>query len=358
LFLIKPFLIAKFDCIYTAYCWIHGGKKLTHIDSEGKEDVTENFANAWDCRANVQDDESNTLYYQWVAFMLAINALLFKIPHVIWKFIEGGIMKKLHGGKDARSALLEDEPMEKYLKSHETSFNKLSKGQKSIKYYAKFQFCQVLNLVMWAFNWWITNQFLNGLFNSYGLKVVAYLNNPIGHNPMCNAFPTVVGCAMPIGETGGGKITDKHGLCILSQNIVNEKIYLFLWFWFVFIFVAWAIQFIFEMAILAMKQFRSWLIEQQSGSFEDDGEMKKFVESCNLGDWFLLYQIGKNTNDEFFHKLIKNLTVAAAAAATAAAAAAADVVEESAPLIIIDPGNGIELRQRNQTGQSSQNDDS
>merc|ERR1712008_561221 len=103
--------------------------------------------------------------------------------------------------------------------------------------------------------------------------------------------------------------------------------------------------------------------EQQSGSFEDDGEMKKFVESHGLGDWFLLYQIGKNTNDEFFHKLIENLTAAAAATAAAsvaaaAAAVAADVVEESAPLIIIDSGNGIELRQRNQTGQSSQNDDS
>merc|ERR1711956_22427 len=110
------------------------------------------------------------------------------------------------------------------------------------------------------------------------------------------------------------------------------------------------------------------------GSFEDDGEMKKFVESCNLGDWFLLYQIGKNTNDEFFHKLIENLTAAAAAtaataaaaaaaaaapaAAAAAPAAAADVVEESALLIDIESGNGIPLRQRNQTGQSSQNDDS
>ena len=101
-------------------------------------------------------------------------------------------MKKLHGGKDARSALLEDEPMEKYLKFHETSFNKLSEGQKSIKYYAKFQFCQVLNLVILSFNWFITNQFLNRLFTSYGSEVVAYLNNPIGHNPMCNAFPTVV----------------------------------------------------------------------------------------------------------------------------------------------------------------------
>ena len=139
---------------------------------------------------------------------------------------------------------------------------------------------------------------------------------------------------MPTGETGG-KVTEKHGICILSQNIVNEKIYLFLWFWFVFMFVAWSIQFIFEIAILAMKQFRSWLIEQQSGSFKDNGEMKIFVENCNLGDWFLLYQIGKNTNDEFFHKLIKNLS-------------RGDTVGDSAPLITIDSGNGMELKHRNQ----------
>ena len=139
---------------------------------------------------------------------------------------------------------------------------------------------------------------------------------------------------------GTGDGTAKiNGLCLLSQNIINEKIYLFLWFWFVFMFVAWAIQFIFEIAILAMKQFRSWLIEQQSGSFNDDGEMKRFVENCNLGDWFLLYQIGKNTNDEFFHKLIKNLSNA-------------DIprnsVGDSAPLITIESGNGMELKHRNQ----------
>jgi hypothetical protein len=137
-------------------------------------------------------------------------------------------------------------------------------------------------------------------------------------------------------ETAGTP-TDKHGICILSQNVVNEKIYLFLWFWFVFMFVAWSIQFIFEIAILAMKQFRSWLIELQSGSFDNNGDMKKFVEDCNLGDWFILYQIGKNTNDEFFYKLIKNLSNPKG-----------DDVKDTAPLIVVDSGNGMELKHRNQ----------
>ena len=86
-----------------------------------------------------------------------------------------------------------------------------------------------------------------------------------------------------------------------------------------------------------MKQFRSWLIELQSGSFDNNGDMKKFVEDCNLGDWFILYQIGKNTNDEFFYKLIKNLSNPKG-----------DDVKDTAPLIVVDSGNGMELKHRNQ----------
>ena len=37
--------------------------------------------------------------------------------------------------------------------------------------------------------------------------------------------------------------------------------------------------------------------------------MNSFILNCNIGNWFLLYQIGKNTNSEFFYKFIKKLSM-------------------------------------------------
>ena len=100
-----------------------------------------------------------------------------------------------------------------------------------------------------------------------------------------------------------------------------------------------------------MGAFRSWLMEQQFGG-TDDQQMKDFVQNLGIGDWFVLHQIGKNTNEEFFYKLIQNLS-----------GSKANDVEENAPLmptltdVAIDSGNGMELRDRG-TRQSSQNDNS
>ena len=51
---------------------------------------------------------------------------------------------------------------------------------------------------------------------------------------MCRAFPTEVSCDFPsVGAAGGSQTT--NGLCILTQNNINEKIYLVLWFWYAFL---------------------------------------------------------------------------------------------------------------------------
>ena len=107
-------------------------------------------------------------------------------------------MKKFHSGKDLKSEFMTDDgDVEKHLKTHIAFFKKLSKKKgKNIKHYAKFQTCQLLNIVMLILNFWATDQFLTGGFSSYGSDVVKFLTTEPDKRqqpgPMCETFPTVV----------------------------------------------------------------------------------------------------------------------------------------------------------------------
>ena len=91
---------------------------------------------------------------------------------------------------------MEDDSMRSNLKLHMNSLQK-RKGQKNLGYYTRFQICQVLNLLMLILIWWSTNQFLSGHFHTYGVEVAEFYSKETfvrgkTHDPMCNAFPTVV----------------------------------------------------------------------------------------------------------------------------------------------------------------------
>ena len=102
---------------------------------------------------------------------------------------------------------------------------------------------ELLNFLLLFFQFFATNTFLNYKFELYGWKVVQYYrhsqqerNDPeLGlRNPMCTVFPTVTSCTIP--NVGAAGVAQYHnGLCVLTQNIINEKIYLILWFWYAFL---------------------------------------------------------------------------------------------------------------------------
>jgi len=285
------------------YCWIHGTKQPPKENSK----IT-------DCAYKKDSDKNYLGYYQWVVFMLVISALLFKIPHLIWKTYEGGLMKEFFSGKGLKAKLKNgnDENLNNLV--IDFGYYKKMKGQHSAYYYV-FQSCQLLNIAMLVLNWWATDAFLGGNFHSYGSDVVGYYSKSDYNrqtdgerfDPMCNAFPTKVSCDVDTGSTSNQGSTT-NVLCILAQNIINEKIYLFLWFWFVLMFVVSGLQAIFEIAIFAIPSFRSFVIARQTGTYLS-GEMKKYIErDCNHGDWFILYQIGKNTNRDLFYRFLEKLS--------------------------------------------------
>ena len=155
-----------------------------------------------------------------------------------------------------------------------------------------------------------------------------------------NIIPSLYkSCTFATAGKAGGTQRD-NGLCILSQNIINEKIYLFLWFWWILLFVVGGLRFLFDLAILSTGAFRTRLIEQKLDLIENQG-MRDFINKLGVGDWFILYQIGKNTNEEFFHAFIENLSNPKSFNALSE--------DDTAPLVtIVDSIDGMELKQRTQ----------
>ncbi len=152
---------------------------------------------------------------------------------------------------------------------------------------AAFQFflCEVLNFLVDVFNLYFTDVFLGGRFLKYGTQVIKFYSHSHAErrdlpNPMCTVFPTVTryvciyrtsigliphgsigfrfvikpsarSCTFHSVGTAAGE-QKFNSLCVLSLNIINEKIYLLLWFWFYLVTFFTGCHVIYRIAIIAM----------------------------------------------------------------------------------------------------------
>lgn len=92
--------------------------------------------------------------------------------------------------------------------------------------------CEVINTVNIIGNIYITNKFLGGSFLSYGIEVFKYdPHRGDQFNPMEVTFPRLTKCNF-FKYGPSGTVQNMDAMCILAQNVLNEKIYLFLWIWF------------------------------------------------------------------------------------------------------------------------------
>ena len=111
-------------------------------------------------------------------------------------------------------------------------------------YHINFTLCEILNVFVVLFSVQITHWLLNHKFWMYGLEVLTYLHtyqearahNVTLHDPMCELFPTEISCTFKVGAPNGG-INDQSILCILGNNMFNQKFFFVLWIWWMFLLV-------------------------------------------------------------------------------------------------------------------------
>jgi len=300
------------------FCWIHGTSYIPPqyqphlkciVELEGVES---------------EDDAPDTAYYQWVTFIMAIQAGAFYAPYYIWSLLEGGLMASF--GTDGKSSVMISEE-QKYDDGvvMEAVVEKFVKYFKSILhhnawYFAYFVFCESLNFFMLILQFYLVDIFLNNKFRWFGWEVVEYYSwsfqqrqnrDLMLRNPLCAVFPTEVSCNIPnVGAAGNEQA--HNGLCVLTQNIINEKIYLGLWFWFMFMFIVNTIYIFYRISTMFFEKVRFMLLFKTVRHKYDEDVTKclEYVLSkCQVGDWFVLRQLSKNCNPYFFREFIRELAI-------------------------------------------------
>ncbi|CAG9858463.1 unnamed protein product [Phyllotreta striolata] len=287
--------------VMDTYCWIYSTftipDRLTgHV---GKDMIQPGVASHVDGKDTVKYHK----YYQWVCFVLFFQAMLFYVPRYLWKTWEGGRIKMLvldlncpivsEDCKKDRKQLLID-----YFTSnlHMQNF-----------YAFRFFICEVLNFVNVIGQIFFMDFFLDGEFSTYGSDVLKFTEMEPEHrvDPMAKVFPKVTKCTFnKYGPSGSVQRFD--GLCVLPLNIVNEKIYVFLWFWFIILTVLTGISLLYRCAVIVGPKIRLYLLRAKCRIAPSD-HIETISNKCEIGDWFVLYQLGKNIDPLIFKEVISDL---------------------------------------------------
>ena len=282
------------------YCWLHGVRHL-------KPNEIANAIHLGDACFSYGGDDKVTNYYIWISLVLIFSSVLFFLPNQLWKFLEGGMMEQFGS---SRREFLED------AEKSASVFKKMSKNHTKL-YFFTFVFFEILNFVTGVTVFLLTDWFLDQNFSTYGSKTIAYLRGSgettevdiggqtksVKLNPMCSVFPTSVRCDTTVaGVNGvGDELSD---LCILGQNIMNQKIYLVLWIWFVVLFSVSACMIVYRVLTCILPGFQRKEIQGYLKSSDDYAVRRLRLDFDHIGNYFVLTQIGRNATPYTFRKFL------------------------------------------------------
>jgi len=241
-----------------SYCWIHGTSYIRpHLQGKATGCYVDQS------QIETPEDAPVTAYYLWLPFLLTFCFGFAKMPRSLWRnFLERNMIRNIIQDRDPSNI----------------SQNFYDFRPRFKRYHMYFGFCEFLNLVMILLSVVATDGLLRNKFWGYGQEVLSYIwsvkhigpdGKYLTHNPMCELFPTEVACYIRIGATTGG-IDRNNYLCILSNNLFNQRYFLILWLWWLSLAVLSVIGLIYRLArimipdlsrAVLMRHVKAWSLD-------------------------------------------------------------------------------------------------
>jgi hypothetical protein len=159
---------------------------------------------------------------------------------------------------------------------------------------------------------YLLDRLFDGYFRLFGVDVTRYamLSAPDRQrhvNPATLLFPKVSKCQyMRFGPSGSLELID--AMCILTVNVMNEKIFLLLWFWFVALIAFTIPTLAFHIALFssATLRMRTTISRTKLQPPTQPSLVQAHVKSLLVGDWFLLHLLNQNLDPISFSRLLSS----------------------------------------------------
>lgn len=279
------------------YCWVSSTNSLTKAFNKpvGKEVIypgVDKYVKG--------DERVYHQYYQWVCFVLFLQAVMFYLPHYLWKTWECGRLKALTADLDG--PVVGDDVKKQRILALQAYF---SNSLYHHEFYGWRHFvCEMLNFVNVVGQMFLTDRFLGGTFLTYGTEVINFTeaDYQTRTDPMVRVFPRVTKCAFyTTGSTGDSQLIDS--ICVIPINIINEKIYIVLWFWFVFLAVLSGLALVYRLVTAFVPRVRLYLLRARASSVSAE-HLAMITSDVKFGDWFILYLLSKNINSYIFKEVV------------------------------------------------------
>jgi len=249
-----------------------------------------------------QDDITIHAYYQWVPFVLFLQACMFYAPHYLCKNWEGGKISGIISGLNAM-VLDRDERSSKMRVLAQYLIDNLNTHN---IWAVKIFMTEIIYFLNVLLNIYLIDVFLDGEFRTYGLEVASMMEEDPENriDPMSRIFPRVTKCIFTKFGPGGG-IIRRDALCVLPVNIINEKIYVFLWFWLLILMGITGLNLLYSGFLLISPSVRNLLLRtrtaQHSGAMSALDDITRHLE---MGDWKVFHILGVNMEPLVFGELI------------------------------------------------------
>jgi len=263
-------------------------------------------------------------YYQWVPYVFVLLGLMCMVPHYVWKSLEEGKMAAIADGvskgfkeKDEEAKKLITGNLIKYIVGENRTSHK--------KYAYGYLFSLFLNVVTSCSVFGILNKFINGRFDSLGTD---FLRTTEKGQFLKEIFPRLTSCVwITVGSGGGQQV--QHHMCLLSLNIIIEKIFVFLWFWLIFLIITSLLNFLYyalmifskntylrqhflAFAVRTTKKKIRW--EENEGTIDREKRAQKntlkYLKTLNSEDFLFLYGIGRNVDSSTLNMVLQALAEA------------------------------------------------